>query len=459
MKRKLPVVKNQKLEATIVDLTYQGMGVAKVEGYSLFCDDALPGEKVKLHVLKVGKNFGYAKVIERLTTSPDRVTGKGKAYSQTGIAPLQHLAYPAQLKFKQKLVSDLLQKAHLADLAVEQTLGMAEPYAYRNKAQVPVREINGKLTAGFFKRGSHNFLPLTDFLIQDKRIDEVIQKVLAILQKNQVTAYDEATHSGILRHIMVRRGHYSKEVMVVLVTRTNKLPNKETIVNEIMAACPDVVSLQQNINSKQTNVILGDKTQVLAGKEYITDQLNGLKFEISARSFYQVNPTQTEKLYQEAIKRAGLTGNETVIDAYCGIGTISLSMAKHAKKVYGVEIVEAAIADAKKNAALNNLDNLEFEVGNAEDWMATWQEQGIKPDVIMVDPPRKGLTQSLIESAAKMQPQKIVYVSCNPATLVRDLQSFMELGYDVTQPILPVDQFPQTAHVETVTVLERKKRE
>ncbi len=363
------------------------------------------------------------------------------------------------MKFKQKLVSDLLQKAHLADLAVEQTLGMAEPYAYRNKAQVPVRELDGKLTAGFFKRGSHNFLPLTDFLIQDKRIDEVIQKVLAILQKNQVTAYDEATHSGILRHIMVRRGHYSKEVMVVLVTRTNKLLNKEAIVNEIMAACPDVVSLQQNINSKQTNVILGDKTQVLAGKEYITDQLNGLKFEISAKSFYQVNPTQTEKLYQEAIKRAGLTGSETVIDAYCGIGTISLSMAKHAKKVYGVEIVEAAIADAKKNAALNNLDNLEFEVGNAEDWMATWQEQGIKPDVIMVDPPRKGLTQSLIESATKMQPQKIVYVSCNPATLVRDLQSFMELGYDVTQPILPVDQFPQTAHVETVTVLERKKRE
>ncbi len=194
MKRKLPVVKNQKLEATIVDLTYQGMGVAKVEGYSLFCDDALPGEKVKLHVLKVGKNFGYAKVIERLTTSPERVTGKGKAYSQTGIAPLQHLAYPAQLKFKQKLVSDLLQKAHLADLAVEQTLGMAEPYAYRNKAQVPVRELDGKLTAGFFKRGSHNFLPLTDFLIQDKRIDEVIQKVLAILQKNQVTAYAVRSH-------------------------------------------------------------------------------------------------------------------------------------------------------------------------------------------------------------------------------------------------------------------------
>ncbi|KRL83402.1 23S rRNA (uracil(1939)-C(5))-methyltransferase RlmD [Ligilactobacillus apodemi] len=458
MKRNLPVTKNQKLTATIMDLTYQGMGVAKVDGYSLFCDDALPGEEVVLHVLKTGKNFGYAKVVERLTTSPERVTGKGKAYSQTGIAPLQHLAYPAQLKFKQKLVSDLLQKAHLDALDVAPTLGMQVPYAYRNKAQVPVREINGELKAGFFKRGSHNFLPLDDFLIQDKRIDEVIQAVLQILQKYHITAYDEATHSGTLRHIMVRRGHYSNEVMVVLVTRTKKLPHKDEIVAEIIAKCPDVVSLQQNINSKQTNVILGDETHVLAGKEYITDQLNGLKFEISAKSFYQVNPTQTEKLYQEAIKRAGLTGKETVIDAYCGIGTISLSMAKHAKKVYGVEIVEAAIADAKKNAALNNLDNLEFEVGNAEEWMATWQEQGIKPDVIMVDPPRKGLTQSLIESATKMQPTKIVYVSCNPATLVRDLQSFMDLGYKVTQPILPVDQFPQTAHVETVTVLERSEK-
>ena len=455
MKRNLPVTKNQKLTATIMDLTYQGMGVAKVDGYSLFCDDALPGEKVVLHVLKTGKNFGYAKVVERLTTSPERVTGKGKAYSQTGIAPLQHLAYPAQLKFKQKLVSDLLQKAHLDALDVALTLGMQVPYAYRNKAQVPVREINGELKAGFFKRGSHNFLPLDDFLIQDKRIDEVIQAVLQILQKYHITAYDEATHSGTLRHIMVRRGHYSNEVMVVLVTRTKKLPYKDEIVAEIIAKCPDVVSLQQNINSKQTNVILGDETHVLAGKEYITDQLNGLKFEISAKSFYQVNPTQTEKLYQEAIKRAGLTGKETVIDAYCGIGTISLSMAKHAKKVYGVEIVEAAIADAKKNAALNGLDNLEFEVGNAEDWMATWQEQGIRPDVIMVDPPRKGLTQSLIQSATKMRPKKIVYVSCNPATLVRDLQSFMESGYTVRQPILPVDQFPQTAHVESVVVMQR----
>ena len=459
MKRNLPVTKNQKLTATIMDLTYQGMGVAKVDGYSLFCDDALPGEKVVLHVLKTGKNFGYAKVVERLTTSPERVTGKGKAYSQTGIAPLQHLAYPAQLKFKQKLVSDLLQKAHLDALDVALTLGMQVPYAYRNKAQVPVREINGELKAGFFKRGSHNFLPLDDFLIQDKRIDEVIQAILQILQKYHITAYDEATHIGTLRHIMVRRGHYSNEVMVVLVTRTKKLPHKDEIVAEIIAKCPDVVSLQQNINSKQTNVILGDETHVLAGKEYITDQLNGLKFEISAKSFYQVNPTQTERLYQEAIKRAGLTGKETVIDAYCGIGTISLSMAKHAKKVYGVEIVEAAIADAKKNAALNGLDNLEFEVGNAEDWMATWQKQGIRPDVIMVDPPRKGLTQSLIQSATKMRPKKIVYVSCNPATLVRDLQSFMESGYTVRQPILPVDQFPQTAHVESVTVLERTQND
>ena len=455
MKTKIPVAKNQKLEATIVDLTYQGMGVAKVQGYPLFCDDALPGEVVELHVLKAGKNFGYAKVLKRLVTSKDRVEGSGKEYLQTGIAPLEHLAYPEQLKFKQKLIKDLLVKAHLTDLKVDETLGMAEPYGYRNKAQVPVRMIDGQLKAGFFRRGSHNFVPLENFLIQDERIDEVIQQVLAILQKYQLTAYDETTHQGLLRHLMVRRGHYSGEVMVVLVTNQKKIPHLEALVSEIMATCPDVVSLQQNINSKQTNVILGEQMVLLAGKEFITDQLNGLNFEISARSFYQVNPSQTEKLYQAAIARAGLTGKETVIDAYCGIGTISLSLARHAKKVYGVEIVEAAIADAKKNAALNGLDNLVFEVGAAEEQMATWQEAGIKPDVIMVDPPRKGLAPSLIESAVKMAPQKIVYVSCNPATLVRDLKHFMELGYEVKQPILPVDQFPQTAHVESVTVLER----
>lgn len=455
MKFKPPVSKNQELTATVTDLTYQGMGVVKVDGYTLFCDDALPGEEIRLHVLKVGKNYGYAKVIERLTTSKDRVESQGKAYSQTGIAPLQHLAYPAQLKFKQKQIQDLLKKAHLDDIEVAETIGMKDPFHYRNKAQVPVRGTKGDLKTGFFKRGSHNFLPLENFLIQDERIDEILKEVIKVLNAYELEPYDEERHSGMIRHLMIRIGHYSREAMVVIVTKNGRLPHDREIAEKIVAACPDVVSVMQNFNRDRTNVILGQKTKLLFGKDHIKDTLNGLEFEISAQSFYQVNPVQTEKLYQTAIRFANLTGEETAIDAYCGIGTISLSLAEKCRAVYGVEIVEAAIEDAKRNAELNELDNLRFEVGNAEDWMAKWKEKGIRPNVIMVDPPRKGLTESLIESATGMNPDRIVYVSCNPATLVRDIQSLMEKGYHVEGRIQPVDQFPQTAHVESVTLLQR----
>lgn len=455
MKFKPPVSKNQDLTAVVTDLTYQGMGVVKVDGYTLFCDNALPGEEVRLHVMKTGRNFGYAKVTEHLTTSSDRVESADSAYSQTGIAPLQHLAYPAQLRFKQKLVTDLLKKAHLDDIEVAGTIGMEDPFHYRNKAQVPIRGTKGKLQTGFFRRGSHSFVPLENFLIQDERIDEILQETVKILNDYELEPYNEEHHSGMIRHLMVRIGHYSREAMVVIVTKNNRLPHDREIAERIVSACPDVVSVQQNVNSEKTNVILGKKTRLLYGRDFIRDTLNGLEFEISAQSFYQVNPVQTEKLYRTALDKAHLTGTETAIDAYCGIGTISLSLAEKCRAVYGVEIVEEAIEDARHNAELNELDNLHFEVGNAEDWMAKWQEEGIRPDVIMVDPPRKGLTESLIESAAKMSPERIVYVSCNPATLVRDIQSFMERGYRVDGPIQPVDQFPQTAHVECVTVMER----
>lgn len=455
MKKKLPVSKNEDLILTIEDLTYQGMGVAKVDGYPLFIEGALPQEKIKAHVVKVTKNYGFAKVIDFIEKSPDRVENEDKIYLQTGIAPLQNLSYPAQLKFKRKLVTDLLQKVHLDNLEVADTLGMDTPYYYRNKAQVPVREVNGKLEIGFFKRNSHDFVAMEHFLIQDKRIDEILLKVRDILRMSKITAYNEEKHTGMIRHILVRRGYYSHEAMVVLVSRVRKIPNLDQIAFLIQQQCPDVKSVMLNVNPDKTNVILGKKTIKLAGKDTIQDTLNGLKFDISAQSFYQVNPQQTEKLYQLAIENAELTGKETVIDAYCGIGTISLNMAKFAKKVYGVEIVPEAIEDAKHNASLNDLENLDFEVGEAEVWMEKWQKQGIKPDVIMVDPPRKGLTSSLIQSAVAMEPKKVVYVSCNPATIVRDIQEFMELGYQVTKPIQPVDQFPQTTHVESITLLER----
>lgn len=455
MKTTIPVHKNEELTATITDITYQGMGVAKVDGYPLFVAGALPGEEVKLHVLKADKKYGFAKAIKYLTTSPDRVDGGKKELVQTGIAPLQHWAYPAQLRYKKKLVSDLLQKVHLSDLQVTETVGMDKPRHYRNKAQVPTRNYKGQLTTGFFRRGSHNFIPLEDYEIQDPRIDEVILTVRDILREYNVPAYNEEKHTGVIRNVMVRRGHYSGEVMVVLITRTKKLKGAAEISAKIQELCPDVISVQQNINPDKTNVILGKTTKIMRGRNYIQDQLNGLTFNISAQSFYQVNPEQTEKLYARAVELADLHGEETVIDAYCGIGTISLSLAKAAKEVYGVEIVPEAIEDAKENARINKLDNLTFEVGNAEEKMQHWANAGVDPDVIVVDPPRKGLTANFIEAAAKTAPQKVVYVSCNPATLVRDIERFGEQGYSVKLPLEPFDQFPQTTHVETIAVLER----
>lgn len=452
MKSKAPVSKNERLDVTITDLTYQGLGVAKVEDFPLFIENTLPGEEVTIQVTKVQSHYGFARAVAWTQESPDRVKDVDKTYRQTGIAPLQHLAYPAQLKFKQHQIAELFSKSH-QDVEVAPTMGMDNPTQYRNKAQVPVRMIKGQLETGFYRQHSHELISLTDFYIQDPAIDAAIIKVRDLLRQFEIPAYNEVSDKGVIRNIMVRRGYYSHEMMIVLISRTQKIPSQAQLVDQIHQALPEVTSIVLNVNAKKTNVIMGNVTRVLYGKPTIEDTLMGLTFAISARSFYQVNPQQTEKLYQMAIDKAGLTGAETVIDAYCGIGTISLALAKHAKQVYGVEIVPEAIEDAKVNAQKNHLSNVTFAVNKAEDQMAEWQAAGIKPDVIVVDPPRKGLAESLIDSAAKMAPKKVVYVSCNPATLVRDVARFIELGYHVDGPVQPVDQFPQTPHVESVTVL------
>lgn len=452
MKSKAPVSKNERLDVTITDLTYQGLGVAKVEDFPLFIENTLPGEEVTIQVTKVQSHYGFARAVAWTQESPDRVKDVDKTYRQTGIAPLQHLAYPAQLKFKQHQIAELFSKSH-QDVEVAPTMGMDNPTQYRNKAQVPVRMIKGQLETGFYRQHSHELIPLTDFYIQDPAIDAATIKVRDLLRQFEIPAYNEVSDKGVIRNIMVRRGYYSHEMMIVLISRTQKIPSQAQLVDQIHQALPEVTSIVLNVNAKKTNVIMGNVTRVLYGKPTIEDTLMGLTFAISARSFYQVNPQQTEKLYQMAIDKAGLTGAETVIDAYCGIGTISLALAKHAKQVYGVEIVPEAIEDAKVNAQKNHLSNVTFAVNKAEDQMAEWQAAGIKPDVIVVDPPRKGLAESLIDSAAKMAPKKVVYVSCNPATLVRDVARFTELGYHVDGPVQPVDQFPQTPHVESVTVL------
>ena len=458
MKRQIPVHKNEEYSATVTDLTYEGNGLVKIDDFPVFVPNALPGEQITVRITKVASHFAWGRVMNWQTKSADRVDVQDKKYIQTGIAPLGHLKYAAQLKFKQHQIQELLAKAHLDNIAVLPTLGMEKPYHYRNKAQVPVKMVRGQLETGFYKRGSHILVPIEDFYIQDPVIDQAIVVVRDLLRKYHVTPYNEQNGQGVIRTVMVRRGYYSHEVMVVLVTNTKHLPMKQQIVDGIVAGVPEVKSIVQNINDRRTNRLLGDQDVTLWGADEIHDQLLGIDFAISPLSFYQVNPQQTERLYQAAIDNAELDGSQTVIDAYCGIGTISLAVAKHAKQVYGVEIVPDAIADAKKNAQNNGITNAEFVVGKAEEQFAKWQAEGLKPDVVIVDPPRKGLAESLIEATGKMAPKKVIYVSCNPATLVRDIQRFAEQGYHVTKPIQPVDQFPQTTHVESVTVLERTEK-
>lgn len=456
MKKTVPVEKNEDYRVTIEDLTYEGMGVAKIDNFPIFIENTLPDEEAVVKVIKVKSTYAFGRVVEYVVKSPNRVEMVDKVYTQTGIAPLQHLDYQSQLDFKKHQIETDFKKLGIQTEVLD-TIGMDDPTHYRNKAQVPVRTINGKLQTGFYRKHSHDVVPIEDFYIQDEKIDEAIIVVRDILRKFQSTPYDETTHKGVIRNIMVRRGRNSHEMMVVLITRTPKLPNREMIVEEIVDKLPEVKSVIQNINSEKTNGLMGKRNVVLYGNETIEDTLLGLKFAISATSFYQINPVQTEKLYDLAIKKAELQPDDVVIDAYCGIGTISLTMAKHVKKVYGVEIVDEAIDNANLNARINQIDNVEFTANKAEDQMAQWQADGMEPDVIVVDPPRKGLDASLIDSVAKLDPKRVVYVSCNPATLARDVQRFMEFGYKLKDPIQPVDQFPQTVHIESVSVLERVK--
>lgn len=454
---KQPVEKNMTLDVTIMDLTYEGFGVAKVDGFPIFIENALPEEEISIQIVKVLKKFAFGKVLEFKKESVDRVPLTDAVGTRVGTMPLQHMAYPLQLSFKRQQVIDSLTKVMDIDgIEIFETQGMDNPWEYRNKAQVPVRMVNGVLETGFFKRGSHDFVPVENFHIQDPKIDEAIIIIRNILRDLEIPAYDEKKHKGIIRHVMVRRGYYTGEVMVILVTNVKDFENLDVLTERIMAEVPGIVSLVQNMNMKQTNVILGRKTRVLSGEDFYRDELMGKTFNISSHSFYQVNPRQTEHLYQTAIDLANVTDTDTVVDAYCGIGTISLSLAQSAKHVYGMDIIGDAITMARKNAEENSIKNATFEAGPAEDVLKFWLNEGLVIDVLVVDPPRKGLDPEFIEHALNSNPERIVYVSCNPATLARDLVLLQEGGYKV-ESVQPVDMFPQTTHVEAVTLLVKER--
>ncbi|WP_010308533.1 23S rRNA (uracil(1939)-C(5))-methyltransferase RlmD [Kurthia senegalensis] len=448
-----PVKKNDQLSVYIEDLTHDGAGVAKVDGYPLFIQGALPGETCTVHVLKPLKNYGFAKIVEIEEASPHRVEPPCPVFNSCGGCQLQHLSYEGQLAWKQKMVQDVMQRIGKLDVTVHPTKGMEEPWNYRNKAQIPFG-MNGEVPiAGFYKTKSHAIVDTERCLIQTDEADAILSGLKPKLWALGLQPYDEYTKRGQLRHVVVRKARATNEVMVVLVTKKRKFPQKDAVVDTIRQLIPNVKSIMQNVNPDNTNVIFGNETVNLWGETTIEDHIGDVRFEISARSFYQVNPIQTEVLYKQALDYAALTGNETVIDAYCGIGTISLFLAKNAKHVMGVEIVPQAIEDAKRNATLNGFTNTYFEAGPAEEVIPRWFKEGKEADVLMVDPPRKGCDNALLETILSERPKRIVYVSCNPATLARDLRVLEDGGYK-TKEVQPVDMFPHTAHCEAVAWLE-----
>lgn len=449
-----PLKKGQVIELRVDRLGVSGEGVGRFEGFTVFVPYALPGERVKAGVTDVKKTYATAKIEELLTASADRVKPACAIYDKCGGCQLQHLSYAAQLKAKRQQVIDALTHiGKLPDLFVEETIGAKDPWNYRNKMQFPVGREKGRTVIGCFAQGSHDIIDTKNCLIQREGNNEIVNAVREVVTKLNISVYDEDKHRGVLRHVVGRVGEHGEQ-MVCLVTATPNLPHEKDVIRMIRRSLPHVVSIQQNIQTYRNNVIMGRETKLLWGSPTITDRLGNLSFHISPRSFFQVNTHQAETLYNKALEFAGLTGRETVIDAYCGTGTITLFLAQKARKVYGIEIVKPAILDAQKNARDNHVKNAEFIVGDATAVMPRLYKQGIRPDVVVVDPPRAGCTPVVLETFADMEPDRIVYVSCNPASLARDLAILKTLGYEA-QKVQPVDMFPMTSHVETVVLLSK----
>lgn len=454
------VEKNKEYIFDIISQGYEGEGIAKIDNkYPIFIEGALKGEKVKVRIVKVNKNFAYGKLMEVLEASEERVNPPCAIYKRCGGCKLQHASYKAQLDFKWDRVKDCVSKIGKLDPSiVKYPLGMENPWRYRNKVQLPIGLINGEVKIGFFAPRSHDIIDMESCLIQDEIGDKVVKLTREWIEKFNIRPYNvngEYDEKGIVRHIMIRRGFTTNEVMVVLVTNGEKLPHKEEFVDLMVKNIPGIKSVIQNINSKKTNVILGLESKTLWGEDTISDYIGDFRFNISPLSFFQVNPTQTEVLYGKALEYANLTGNEEVFDAYCGTGTITLFLSQKAKKVYGVEIIPQAIDNAWINAKENKVENVEFFVGESEVVIPDLINKGVKADVVVVDPPRKGCDKKLLDSITNIDAKKIVYVSCDPSTLGRDLQVLEENGYK-TLEVQPVDMFPNTSHVENVAKLIKK---
>ena len=475
----MEVKKNQDYIVTIEDLSVEGEGIGKISegelgnenenGFPLFVKDTVIGDVAKVRVIKVKKNYGYGRLMEIITPSPNRVKPLCPVARQCGGCTLQCMTYEEQLKFKRRKVENNLRRiGGLKDIEVPMTLGMEKPWRYRNKAQVPFGFDKEGICAGFYAGRTHTIIDSEDCLIAPEINQTIIREIKSFMEEYHVAPYDEERGTGIVRHALIRVGFHTGQILVCLVINADSLPHADKL-TERLIKIQGMTSICLNINKKKTNVILGEKVVNLFGPGYLEDKIGEVTFQISPQSFFQVNPSQTEVLYKKALEFAGLTGQETVWDLYCGIGTISLFLARSAKKVYGVEIIPAAIEDARGNAARNGLDNTEFFVGKAEEVLPEWYEKRDSKeerhaDVIVVDPPRKGCDSVLLDTITAMHPDRIVYVSCDSATLARDLKYLTEkvcsegkegeYRYQV-EKVQPVDMFPWSAHVETVVLLSK----
>ena len=452
--------KGEMITVDITDFGENGEGIGKTDAFTWFIKDTVIGDKVTAKVMKTKKSYGYARLDSIVKESPDRIEAKCPVARSCGGCTLQSLDYSAELKLKQNKVENHLKRIggfDLSNVEIEEIIGMEDPIRYRNKSQFPFGRKNGKNITGYFAGRTHSIVEFDDCIIGIKENKTVLQKVLDFMEKYSVDAYNEEDGSGIVRHVLIRKGFATGELMVCIVINANNLPHSDKLVESLRSALgSDLKSVSMNINKKNTNVILGERTVTLYGNGYIEDYIGDVKFRISPQSFYQVNPVQTKKLYSKALEYAALTGEETVWDMYCGIGTISLFLAKSAKFVYGVEIVDAAIQNAIENAKLNNIENVKFFVGKAEEVITGEYENGnIRDiDVIVVDPPRKGLDKLAIDTMLKLLPKRIVYVSCDSSTLARDLKMLCEKEYELKK-LTVVDQFSRSYHTETVALLSK----
>ncbi len=462
--------KNDIVTVTIEDIGVNGEGIGRVNGYTLFIKDAVIGDVAEAKVMKVKKSYGYARLMKLVTSSPYRVVPKCEFAKRCGGCQIQEMCYEKQLEFKAKKVKDSLARIggvpeELLDAVMDPAVGMEEPFHYRNKAQFPIgTDKDGNVIAGFYAGRTHSIIANTDCVLGVPVNKDILEIILAFMKAHGIPAYDEKKHTGLVRHVLIRYGFRTKEIMVCLVINGTMFPHSEELAKKL-AEIQGMTSISFCVNQEKTNVILGSEVKVIWGKGHITDYIGDVKYQISPLSFYQVNPAQTEKLYGIVLENAGLTGQETVWDLYCGIGTISLFLARKAKHVYGVEIVPQAIQDAKENARLNGICNADFFVGKAEEVLPEYYGEYVKnhpgetahADVMVVDPPRKGCEESLMRVMAQMGPERIVYVSCDCATLARDLKVLKGLGYEIRR-VTAVDMFPMTGHVETVVLMSRAEK-